>query len=224
MKKHKRRGTALICIGLILIAAALAITVYNLYDDFRAASEAEGVLSQINEYVSEQMQKPDYSSSDEKKPDIGSVHPDEPDEKLPDYVLDPYMPMPTLEIDGYSYIGTVTIPPLEIELPIMEQWDYKRMKKSPCRYSGSVYLNDLVVCAHNYRSHFGSLGKLQKNDEIIITDVNGNIFRYRVAQIETLGSRAVEEMTSGDWDLTLFTCTYDGRSRVTVRCMSIDNN
>ena len=29
---------------------------------------------------------------------------------------------------------------------------------------------------------------------------------------------AVEEMTAGEYDLTLFTCTYGGQSRVTVRC------
>jgi hypothetical protein len=26
-------------------------------------------------------------------------------------------------------------------------------------------------------------------------------------------------MTDGEYDLTLFTCTYGGKSRVTVRCM-----
>ena len=36
---------------------------------------------------------------------------------------------------------------------------------------------------------------------------------------ETLPETAVEEMRAGEWDLTLFTCTYDGRARVTVRCI-----
>ena len=31
-------------------------------------------------------------------------------------------------------------------------------------------------------------------------------------------SRRVEEMLSGGWALTLFTCTLGGRTRVTVRC------
>ena len=30
---------------------------------------------------------------------------------------------------------------------------------------------------------------------------------------------SVQEMTDGDWDLTLFTCTVGGKSRVTVRCV-----
>lgn len=37
--------------------------------------------------------------------------------------------------------------------------------------------------------------------------------------METLPETAVEEMRAGEWDLTLFTCTYDGRARVTVRCI-----
>ena len=36
--------------------------------------------------------------------------------------------------------------------------------------------------------------------------------------METLMPTAVEEMESGDWDLTLFTCTVGGRTRVAVRC------
>ena len=38
-------------------------------------------------------------------------------------------------------------------------------------------------------------------------------------RVETLPETAVEEMRAGEWDLTLFTCTYDGRARVTVRCI-----
>jgi sortase A len=47
--------------------------------------------------------------------------------------------------------------------------------------------------------------------------MDGNVFVYEAAVVETLGPTDVEEMHSGDWDLTLFTCTVGGRSRVTVR-------
>lgn len=43
--------------------------------------------------------------------------------------------------------------------------------------------------------------------------------RYEVAEIEILSPDAVEEMTEDDGDLTLFTCTLGGGSRVTVRCV-----
>lgn len=42
--------------------------------------------------------------------------------------------------------------------------------------------------------------------------------------MEQLERTAIEEMESGDWDLTLFTCTVDGAARVTVRCQQTDDN
>lgn len=51
--------------------------------------------------------------------------------------------------------------------------------------------------------------------------MSGTAHRYTVMQVETLAPTAVEEMTGGDWDLTLFTCTYSGQARVTVRCVKM---
>ena len=34
-----------------------------------------------------------------------------------------------------------------------------------------------------------------------------------------MDSTAIEEMVTGDWDLTLFTCTLSGQTRFTVRCI-----
>ena len=57
--------------------------------------------------------------------------------------------------------------------------------------------------------------------DVTITDVDGHIFAYEVISLESLMPTAVEEMESGDWDLTLFTCTVGGRTRVVVRCALI---
>ena len=81
---------------------------------------------------------------------------------------------------------------------------------------------DYVIVAHNYASHFGRLKNLILGDIVIFTDMDGNEFRYKVAYIETLAGTAIEEMQSGEWDLTLFTCTPGGKSRVTIRCVADD--
>ena len=52
--------------------------------------------------------------------------------------------------------------------------------------------------------------------------MDGNVFSYKVGEIITLQPEAVEEMTESDWDLTLFTCTIGGATRVTVRCEKVD--
>ena len=93
------------------------------------------------------------------------------------------------------------------------------MTIAPCRYTGSAYLDNLILAAHNYSTHFGRLGELTKGDAVIFTDTVGNQFFYQVDEITRLEGTAVEEMEAGEWDLTLFTCTRDSRSRITVRCV-----
>ena len=89
---------------------------------------------------------------------------------------------------------------------------------APCRYSGSAYLENLVIAGHNYRSHFASLPQLQPGDAVTFTDMDGTVFRYKVDSLETLSPYAISDMTSGGWPLTLFTCTVGGQSRLAIRC------
>ena len=70
----------------------------------------------------------------------------------------------------------------------------------------------------NYQSHFGRLKELLPGDLVQFTDVDGNVFSCSVVETEILEKTDVEELESGDWDLTLFTCTIGGKTRVTVRC------
>ena len=137
----------------------------------------------------------------------------------PPFVQYPEMEMPTREIDGQTYIGMVEVPALELSLPVISEWTYPRLKKAPCRYVGSVYSKDMVICGHNYDRHFGRLKDLAVGDEVRFTDMDGNVFFYSVCGTEQLGKYAVEDMLAGEWDLTLFTCTVGGKSRVTVRCV-----
>ena len=140
----------------------------------------------------------------------------------PAFVRYPDMEMPMKEIDGETYIGVVEIPSLELSLPVMSDWSYPQLKKAPCRYVGSVYSHDAVICGHNYDRHFGRLKELIPGDEVRFTDMDGNVFSYEVMALETLAPTAVEEMTEGDWDLTLFTCTVGGTTRLAVRCEALD--
>lgn len=108
---------------------------------------------------------------------------------------------------------------LELELPVMAQWSYPGLRTAPGRYTGTLLGRDLVIAAHNYLHHFGRLNQLSIGDEVVFTDVRGQRFHYTVADLEILQPTAIEEMTAGEYDLTLFTCTYGGRTRFTVRCM-----
>ena len=132
--------------------------------------------------------------------------------------------MTEVEIDGYYYIGYLTIPVLDLELPVMTDWSYEQLRISPCRYAGATFSRDFVIAAHNYSTHFGQIKTLLKGDDVYFTDMDGVVWHYQVALQDVLEPTAIEEMTDAGYDLTLFTCTYGGQSRITVRCTLIEED
>ena len=62
---------------------------------------------------------------------------------------------------------------------------------------------------------------LLPGDEVRFIDLDGNIWNYVVSGTEVIAGYDVERMKSGDWDLTLFTCTYGGENRYTLRCTMV---
>ena len=203
-----KRGKLCTALGLLLLLAALLLTAYNLWRDAMASISVDFVLEHLT---------PALSSRQAALPALPSGE-DLEEAFIPDYVLNPEMAMPEENIDGRSYIGVLDIPALELSLPIISEWSYDALQIAPCRYSGSAYLDNLVIAGHNYRSHFASLPQLQPGDTVTFTDMDGNVFSYEVSSLETLSPYAISDMTSGDWDLTLFTCTVGGQSRLAIRC------
>jgi sortase A len=203
-----KRGKLCTALGLLLLLAALGLTAYNLWLDARASMSVDVVLERLT---------PTLSSRQSELPALSSGEALE-EAFVPDYVLNPEMAMPEETIDGRNYIGVLDIPALGLSFPIISEWSYDALQIVPCRYSGSAYLDNLVIAGHNYRSHFASLSQLQPGDTVTFTDMDGNVFSYEVSSLETLSPYAVSDMTSGDWDLTLFTCTVGGQSRLAIRC------
>lgn len=201
-------GLVMIIIGISVMSAGLGLSGYNLWDNYRAGIQADIALDAVVRY----------------REGAAAADPNETQEAAPEHPPDFEREMPVLEVDGYRYIGTVSIPVIGVALLVQEDWSLAQLKNSPCRYMGSPYQGDLIICAHNYTTHFGRLKDLLPGDEVIFTDMEENEFRYTVVELETLAGTAVEEMESGAWDLTLFTCTLGGQMRVTVRCGLLEND
>lgn len=205
-----KRGTAWINLGLLLLAAALFLAAYNRNESYQAQQQSVVVLEEMSEALAQ-------TAPAQTIP--GQTEPPE----LPEVMEEPDREMSVRTIHGRDYIGVLTIPALELELPVLSQWDYTNLRIAPCRYEGSVYNGSLILCAHNYSSHFGRLKNLREGDTVQFTDMDDNVYTYQVVGLETLSPTDVEGMESGDWDLTLFTCTVGGQSRVTVRLERTDD-
>ena len=200
-REKVRRKFGIICMtcGIILIAASVSLAVYNYKEDVHAASAAEEVMPDLKELISERMElKPEeFQGSDA---------------------------MTVVEIDGYGYIGYLSIPGLGLELPVMSEWDYVRLKIAPCLYYGSAKTDNMVIAAHNYAGFFGRLSELKLGDTVLFTDMDGEVYAYRVGDMEILPPGETEKMIKSQWELSLYTCTYGGASRVTLRCERVSGN
>lgn len=130
--------------------------------------------------------------------------------------------MDTITIDGYDYIGSISIPAININLPVLDTWDYTRLNIAPCLYYGQLYTKNMIICGHSYKNHFKYLSNLKQGDYIIFTDVSEKKYLYEVEEILVLSSTNIDEMINNNFDLTLYTCTSDGLNRLTVRCNLID--
>lgn len=200
------KGKILTGVGLLLIAAALLLTVYNIRESDRAGAESEEMVVRMESLTAA---LPERLETEKK-------------ELVPEYKKNPEMEMPTVEVNGQECVGMIEIPALGLKLPVISEWSDAKLKKAPCRYSGSVYLKNMIIAGHNYRTHFSGIKRLNPSDSVVFTDADGNVFSYEVAEIETVGGYDIEKMEAGDWDLTLFTCTNKGKARAAVRCREIE--
>lgn len=210
---RNKAGIFCIVTGVLLMLGALGLHYFNMQED----SQAQTAVRQIIPRLIEEIQENTELETDSAEEDFSQL-------QIPPALLtEEDKAMTEVEIDGYFYIGYISIPTQELDLPVMSSWSYPQLSISPCRYSGSVRGEDMVLMGHNYVSHFGKLSNLQPGDVVRFTDMDGVVTEYEVVGKDLLHAAAVEEMTSGDFDLTLFTCNYSGNSRVTIYCNRTDN-
>ena len=206
---RNKLGNLLIFLGVIAILAAAGLFGYNEWDNARAEKAADTVLTQLEESV-------------------GSPKTILPGQTTSTSSEDEETEMPVTFIDGYEYIGYLSIPSIGLALPVMKQWSYAGLKIAPGRYAGSLYTDDLVIAGHNYNRHFSPIKRLAVGTEVLFVDMDGNTWHYEIAASEILQPTQIEEMTTkttdDDWDLTLFTCTTGGQARHAVRCVRTDKD
>ena len=194
-----RKWIGVICVflGVLCILSAIGFVAYNRWEDMNAKDVAQDFLEDVQSIINEEQSE---------QPLLNDTK------------------MATVEVDGYDCIGILSVPVLDLELPVLTDWSYAKLKKAPCHYYGSYYEKDFVIAAHNYKSHFGRLSKLQAGDIVVFTDVSGTVHYYEVVILETLPKNATKEMITSGFDLSLYTCTLGGGSRVTVRCNAAENS
>ncbi len=187
-------GSFTAIVGVLLILAALWLTLSNIHTDNAAGERNTILLTRIAASVPQKEAVPEGND--------WSVLPKLKVVKEPE--------MPTVEIEGNPYIGVLAIPSLGLELSVMDTCDDETVDTAPGRFAGTAY---------DYVSHLGKIDRLREGDTVIFTDLEGNAFTYKVVGTEILEGWEADELRSDEWGLSLFTCTLRGNRRITVRCL-----
>ena len=205
---RNKLGSLLIALGVLALLGAAGLFGYNQWDNARAEKAADAVLTQLEETI----EAPKTILPGETVA-LSEAAADAPE-------------MPVTFIDGYDYIGYLSIPSIGLALPVMQQWSDSGLKIAPGRYSGSLYNDDLVIAGHNYTRHFSPIKHLAAGTEVLFVDMDGVVWHYAVSASEVLQPTQIEQMTTktsaDSWDLTLFTCTTGGQARYALRCVRTD--
>jgi len=220
--KQKKTGSALgkilMGVGLVAILAAAGLFGYNRWISMEAGKQSDQAVMALLDEITVRQEQAEAEQSVQSVVEMevevhyaGQAEAEETEEAKPEAV----------DLDGRYYMGVLSIPKLERVLPVQVDWSMEKLKFTPCRYSGTVE-DQLVICAHNYITHFADLVTLSQGDSISLTDLNGQKTEYIVEEICKIQPTDIAGMVNSGYDLSLFTCDYSGNARVTVRCSRVE--
>ena len=126
---RKPIGVLCVFLGVVCILNSIGFVAYNQWENKNAERISQSFLERVQNLIDENVEAPEGTE------------------------------MPTVTVDDYECIGFLSVPVLDLELPVLTDWSYEKLNKAPCLYYGSYYEKNFVIAAHNYESHFGRLSQ-----------------------------------------------------------------
>lgn len=198
--KNKKLRILFVMVGALCLLGAGGLRIYTEYSEGQAQEYSKEIVAEFGQVFAQQGEL-DKASTDTDTAKIELLQESS-----------------TINILGEEYLGLLSIPQLGLELPVCAYWSDALLIKTPCVFSGSREEGNLIIVAHNYQAHFGTIYQLELGDEISLLDSNGNYDRYLLIATEQLSGDDQESLQAGEWDLTLSTCLYGNNTqRVVLR-------
>lgn len=130
------------------------------------------------------------------------------------------------EFKGYKVCAKLNIPIINLETYVLEEYSKQALLTSVTKFYGGEpnKVGNFCIAGHNYgpTNMFQNIKKLKVNDEIYLTDTNGNRFKYLIYDMYTVlpnETRCLSQKTDGNTELTLITCTPDSERRIIVKAI-----
>ena len=128
-------------LGIALIAGAVGLMIMNQQEDMQAQVQSQQMLELIHQEIEEVRKNQENAPSE---PD--------PLENTPvELLTEADLAMTEKVIKGHAYIGYLSMPDLQMQLPVMAHYTNQKLQIAPCKYSGSLRGKDLVIMAHSFK-------------------------------------------------------------------------
>lgn len=173
MKKSKLYLSVIcICLGILLIAGSAVLIIRSRYAEDKNRSSCARILTQL------------HFSMPESKRSSGSFD---------------MFSAASLSIDGIDYIGILSIPSVDVELPIVSEYG-----KSDIAVYGVSEKDSPPALSCNSKN-WSDVADASVGDKVTLTDMRGCAYEYTVEEIARVSSYEPPSASSDDMTLTLVT-------------------
>lgn len=135
----------------------------------------------------------------------------------------------------YTTVAVINIPKINITYPVIYSKDTKEqtvedlLKISVVKYWGPEANNpgNFCIVGHNYHNKrfFSKASTLENGDSIYITDVKNETLEYKVYAnyvVDPNDLKCTSQLTNGETDITIITCTMTGKQRTIIKARAIN--
>ena len=227
LKRKKNVYRIVFFIAIFIIVFLALFYIYAEYDKSKSENISQDILSEMQtEDIASTNQ--DEAQIEEKVWKIIST-PEEPDEDQETISNVKNGNITTSDGNTYETVGTISIPKIKVNYPILAETSVELLKVAPCKFYGPNpnEVGNLCIAGHNYKTD-QFFSKVPKNivvgDIIQITDLTGKTIKYSVYDkfnVYPEDTSCTSQSTNGSKIVTLITCTDDNKKRVIVQAKEI---
>lgn len=219
LKRKRKTYKVIFILCLVLIVILTGYYVFAEYDKSQKEQISREILNQMND-----------STTVEDNFIVVALDEEPTEEEVPIVEMQTTTTTNTIESEvtanGVSYQTEAILdyPKLGISYPVLSEESEELLKVSLCKYWGPNpnKVGNYCIVGHNYLSGkmFGKLSGAAIGDEITLTDLNNNTVTYVVYNryvVEPTDVSCTSQLTNGQREITLITCTNYGKQRLVVK-------
>ena len=135
----------------------------------------------------------------------------------------------------YTTVAVIEVPKINIIYPVIYSEDTSEkttedlLKLSVVKYWGpnANEQGNFCIVGHNYlnKRFFSRAAALKNGDSIYLTDINNRTLEYKVYDnyvVEPTDLQCTSQLTNGQTEITLITCTTTGKQRTIIKARAVN--